>query len=402
MKEKFANEKLKRNAYVVGAALLCLTAAAFVAFGLGPTQKKEKVPLVEVIDPASLEEESFKKIYGDRLFELERHIKELNKALDKAQKTKTKSEPKKGLGDYSGDISVYNPFPDAPEIDEETGEIIYPVNEQPLGGGLFPPGLTGGGRALPDAVAQKPQLDLPPPMLITDLMVIEVSEPPEEIEDLSILEEEVSKKSTIENTIPAGSFAEAVLLSGLDAPSGGDAMGQPHPVLMSLVGDTYLPNRWKTDIKECFVVGSGYGDMSTERAYIRAEKMSCVKNNGDILEKNIEGYVSGEDGKVGMAGLVVSKQGTMLLRTLVAGFIQGTAEAFQENESEVSIDSGGSVRTFDPNSAGSLAVFTGFGNAAEMLADFYMDLVNQMFPVVEINAGRKVTLIFLNAIMLDE
>ncbi|MCC7202532.1 MAG: hypothetical protein IT393_07735 [Nitrospirae bacterium] len=77
--------------------------------------------------------------------------------------------------------------------------------------------------------------------------------------------------------LSSGSFVPGVLLSGLDAPAGVTASKEPHPVLIRLSDLAVLPNRFRLDIKECFIVGEGYGDLSSERAYIRTTMLSCVR-----------------------------------------------------------------------------------------------------------------------------
>ena len=87
----------------------------------------------------------------------------------------------------------------------------------------------------------------------------------------------------IRNCIPPGAFATAALLSGLDAPTGGRADTNPHPVLLELLDTASLPNRYRSQVKECRVVAAGFGRISDERAYLRLERLSCV------LEATISG-----------------------------------------------------------------------------------------------------------------
>jgi hypothetical protein len=84
---------------------------------------------------------------------------------------------------------------------------------------------------------------------------------------------------TLDNYIPI-SFTRGVLLGGLDAPTGGQAQSNPHPVLLRLDDNAILPNRFRAEVRECFVIGAGYGDISSERAYIRTERLSCVRHDG--------------------------------------------------------------------------------------------------------------------------
>jgi hypothetical protein len=47
-------------------------------------------------------------------------------------------------------------------------------------------------------------------------------------------------------------------------------------------------------------------------------------------------------------------------------------------------------------------MFSGAEAATKKLAEFYMELVSQMVPVIEINAGRTVELVFLAEVNLED
>jgi conjugal transfer pilus assembly protein TraB len=235
-----------------------------------------------------------------------------------------------------------------------------------------------------------------------DLIAIEKQEVKKEEGKVEVKEEEKAPKRKSRALIPAGAFVKGVLLSGLDAPTGGKAQTSPHPVLIRLVDKAILPNLYKSDIRDCFVIGSGYGDLAAERAYIRLEAISCVKEGGEIVEKKISGYVSGEDGKVGLLGRVVTKQGAILARMLVAGFIEGISKVFQQASTTVVVSPPGTVSTIDPKRALQVGIAGGFSEAARVLVEQYKKLADETFPVVEINAGRRVDVVFLQSFSLDD
>jgi conjugal transfer pilus assembly protein TraB len=130
---------------------------------------------------------------------------------------------------------------------------------------------------------------------------------------------------TVSTFLPV-SFTRGVLLGGLDAPTGGQSQSNPHPVLIRLSDNSVLPNRFRGEYRECFVIAAGYGDISSERAYLRTENLSCVRADGATLEVRIQGSVYGEDGKVGMRGRLVTKQGQMLANALLAGVVSGIGQ----------------------------------------------------------------------------
>ncbi|MCB4205592.1 TraB/VirB10 family protein [Deferribacterales bacterium Es71-Z0220] len=193
--------------------------------------------------------------------------------------------------------------------------------------------------------------------------------------------------------IPSGSFFEGILLTGLDAPTMQAGTSNPQPVLININKDAILPNNYSTDIVDCFLLGSGRGDLSSERAYIRLVKLSCIDKDKQVIDTDIEGWIIGEDGKVGVRGRLVSKQGSVLAKALLAGFAEGVAKAFSSTASNISVTPEGSVTTIDPDKAFQVAGYTGVGEAMKRLADFYMKMAESMFPVIEVGAGRTVTVV---------
>lgn len=201
--------------------------------------------------------------------------------------------------------------------------------------------------------------------------------------------------------IPSGAFARAVLLGGLDAPTGGQAQRNPQPVLLRLVDNAVLPNHFRSRIKECFVVGAGYGDVSSERAYIRTESLSCVTRDGTALDVPVKGYVAGEDGKAGMRGRLVSKQGQILANALLAGVASGIGSAFQQGSTTVSVSPLGATGTVEPGKQFEAGFGAGVGRALDRLAQYYISLAEKVFPVIEVDAGRTVDVVITQGISLQ-
>ena len=200
--------------------------------------------------------------------------------------------------------------------------------------------------------------------------------------------------------VPSGSFFRAVLLGGLDAPTGGQAQSNPHPVLMRVQDNAFLPNRYRFKIKECFALGASYGDISAERAYIRLESLSCVRHDGKAIDVPVKGYVVGEDGKAGMRGRLVSKQGQVLANALLAGIGAGIGQAFQQSAMTVSTSPLGSIGSVDPGKQVQAGLGTGVGKALDRLSQYYITLAEKMFPIIEIDAGRTVEVVFTKGFSL--
>mgnify|MGYP001358343411 CR=1 FL=1 len=201
------------------------------------------------------------------------------------------------------------------------------------------------------------------------------------------------EKASAENYLPAGTFMRVVLLAGLDAPTGGQAQNNPHPILMRVLDPAQLPNRYMADMKDCVVTANGYGDISSERAYIRTDRLSCIDQKGGAVDVSLKGYVAGEDGKAGMRGRLVSKQGQALANAFLAGIGSGIGQAFKESSSTVSTSPLGSTSTVTDGKELQAGLASGVGSAMSQLSKYYIKLAEQVFPVIEVDGGRVVDVV---------
>ena len=219
------------------------------------------------------------------------------------------------------------------------------------------------------------------------------------------LPEARSKKPVPSPYISSGANFEAVLMNGMDASTSMSANKTPTPALLRVKSEAILPNMHSYDISECFILVGGYGNLSSERVELRTESMSCYSPSGQVWEGKIEGYVVGEDGKSAVRGRLVSKQGGMLAKSFMAGFVGGVAGAFapQQNQSLNLLSGGQTADAYQfPNGKQVLGsgVSKGLNQAGTALANFYIQMAEQMFPVLELDSGRKVTIILLKGVEL--
>lgn len=195
--------------------------------------------------------------------------------------------------------------------------------------------------------------------------------------------------------LPAGAIITGTLINGMDAPTGNGAQRDPFPSLLRIQKEAILPNRFRADIRECFLIVGGYGDLSSERAYLRGETLSCVRDDGGVIESRLDSYAVGEDGKAGVRGRLVSKQGQIIAKSLMAGFLSGVSKAFDVKPVPIldTSGTGGMSRNHpDSNWLQSSAV-SGASTALDRIAEFYLDMAEGMFPVIEVDAGRQIDVI---------
>jgi len=202
---------------------------------------------------------------------------------------------------------------------------------------------------------------------------------------------------SIDNTIPAGAFARAVLLGGVDASTSIQASNDPRPVLLRFVDSGTLPRRFKSDLEGCHALAATYGDISSERVFMRLEKLSCVeRRTGEVIEIPVQGYVAGEDGRAGLRGIVVDRAGENMRNAMIGGFVGSMGNFLGQKQNPMTFTASGfgqspPLSTTDMLKSGAAK---GASGALEKYADFYIKRAEQMQPVIQVAAGRVVDIVF--------
>ncbi len=211
---------------------------------------------------------------------------------------------------------------------------------------------------------------------------------------------------TVDNTIPAGAFAGAVMVGGVDASTSIQASSDPRPVLLRVTDPGTLPRKFKSDLCGCHVLTACYGDISSERVYMRLEKLTCTeRKTGELVEMNVNGYVAGEDGRAGLRGVVVDRAGESMRNAAVGGFLSGMGGFLSQSRSPITFSPSNGLAETNPMTNPEILKFgaaKGASNALEKYADFYIKRAEQMQPVIQIQAGRKVDIVFTQGVAFED
>ena len=151
------------------------------------------------------------------------------------------------------------------------------------------------------------------------------------------------------------------------------------------------------DVDGCTVTGAAHGDLSSEKVYVRFRTMTCAgPEPGTVVETDVAGFVAGS-GKTGVRGPVVSREGALVEKAFLAGMVsgvgQGIAQAFQPQA--VAMGTGAAVANTGLGDIGRAGLGAGAGSAGQKVADYMIRRAEQYQPVVQLQAGTKVTLVFL-------
>ncbi|MCH9626262.1 MAG: hypothetical protein S4CHLAM123_14580 [Chlamydiales bacterium] len=216
-----------------------------------------------------------------------------------------------------------------------------------------------------------------------------------------VMEDISSPIQNVEHAIPSGTSVKALLVSSVDADCGVFSINDPIPVKLRILDDGHLPKNIDVNLKGGILIGSAYGNLSSERIYMRLERLTQLNRQGDFVETDVAGYVTGEDGKYGVRGTVVDKSAKIVKNAAISGLFGEASSILQSAVGRYRIDNYLSTNQsvndpFSPGGSGSAS------NAFDMLADYYIRRAEQVEPVIQVNAGRIVDITFTHGAEIGE
>lgn len=205
--------------------------------------------------------------------------------------------------------------------------------------------------------------------------------------------------------LPAGTIMSGVLLTGLQAGTGPQAKSNPQIVDIRVKRRAVLPNGVRANFSSCFIIASGYGDMSTRRVYLRSNMLSCVRRRGGkVITAPIKAEVE-SGGLLGVPGKVVSHQGPVILKSLLAGIFSGLGNAVQPTSVQglnlnPTNGSQAGFQAFNPAYMGESALAGGISTPAGMISKFYLHEAESLLPTIQINPGVAVDLFLVSGVRI--
>jgi conjugal transfer pilus assembly protein TraB len=390
----------KRWLYVgAGAIGVAVLASTLVApEKTAPRAPREKPDNMISVTPANADKAAFEANFAKQLETLRQEQERLKSEM--SRKDQQISELKTKLEAAPGTPSGFPPGvvpPPVPPGQQSLGTVGQPLPPAPPSGGSRndqPPAPALDPSALPYS------LPLPEAPKANKPLVFEA--PQSSAEQVDEGSDGVASrvryvKNPSAGLLPAGSFAPVSLLNGLDAGTSSATQSNPMPVLMRVNDNAILPGSAKYKLKSCFVLGTGYGDLSAERVYVRFSRLSCVdKDDKLVMSQEVQGYLVDSDGKLGLRGVVTDRQGARLAKAMLAGFAQGLAGALGSAQSTLTtnLNTGESTSSLAGSAALRAAGLTGAQTAVSQLAEFYLREAQSIFPVISVDAGRTGTIVF--------
>lgn len=197
--------------------------------------------------------------------------------------------------------------------------------------------------------------------------------------------------------LPAGSFAEATLLTGVYAPTEGQAM----PVKLRLDRAFTGPNRTRIPIQEAFLVGKATGDPNSERVVVQLDRLSYVKPGGESVEVSINGYVVDADGVQGVAGQYVWRALDVATLAVLSGAVSAGADASAAKETVTQVNPLGGTSQVVTGDPLRFAGFRGLSRAGEGIDKLVAKRLDEIIPAVYVPNGQRVTVCLIEGATLD-
>lgn len=205
--------------------------------------------------------------------------------------------------------------------------------------------------------------------------------------------------------VPPNAYAQAHVLVGVDMSTGVRLSADPKPVLLRITGPAYSVieggRRLDVDLEGCLVNGAAHAELSSERVFVKLQKITCDRGDGIVAESPVEGYIA-QLGKVGVRGRVVSREGDIVSKALVAGVVGGFGRGLSRNTDQIFAAGSGGATTVIGNerlSAGDIAaggLGEGLSTAADTVAEYLIERAEQYQPVIEMPTGIDVEIVFLS------
>ncbi len=214
--------------------------------------------------------------------------------------------------------------------------------------------------------------------------------------------ESFDRPKSARSYIPETAYVKGVLLGGIAVSTSQGSSSEPVPVIIRITDRGNLPENFAINLTHCQIMGSSYGDLSSERAIVRAEVLSCKDLVNELIyTTKIVGLIYGDDGMNGIKGKVIQTSGKHLKNAMIGGMISGLAGS-AKGQDIYSVSSLGAISTTkkgfgDMAKEGSL---TGATNAAERIADYYIKQAESMSPVLLVSGGTKVDIVFTKGVYL--
>lgn len=207
------------------------------------------------------------------------------------------------------------------------------------------------------------------------------------------------------NYLPPNSFATAKVIVGVDAAAGVSSQTDPLPVVLRVTGParSVFQNGklLTTKIEGCLVNGAARAELSSEKVYVKLQKMTCPQPGGRYAVSEVKGFLA-FGGKTGIRGHVVSREGGLVSKAFIAGLFGGFGRGFSANTNRLfqtsSITTDGKPAQLGADEILRGGFGQGVAESGDMVSKYLIQRAEQYQPVIEMPTGADVEIVFLEGV----
>ncbi|ODU70407.1 MAG: conjugal transfer protein TraB [Novosphingobium sp. SCN 66-18] len=210
------------------------------------------------------------------------------------------------------------------------------------------------------------------------------------------------------NYLPPNSIAVAKVIVGVDAAAGVQSQTDPLPVVLRITGparSVYDNGRLlTTNIAGCLVNGAARGDLSSEKVYVKLQRMTCPQPNGRYAVSDVKGFIA-FGGKTGVRGRVVSREGSLVGQAFLAGLAGGFGRGFSANTNSIlqgtNVNVNGQRQKLGAGEILQGGLGEGVATSADTVSKYLIERAEQYQPVIEMPTGIDVEIVFLEGVFIN-
>lgn len=207
------------------------------------------------------------------------------------------------------------------------------------------------------------------------------------------------------NYLPPNSFASARVIVGVDAAAGVNSQTDPLPVVLRITGparSVYQNGKLlTTKIQGCLINGAARGELSSEKVYVKLQKMTCPQPGGRFAVSEVKGFIAFA-GKAGVRGRVVSREGSLVSQAFIAGLVGGFGRGFAANANssfmQPNVIVNGKRQQLGIGDIAQGGIGEGVSQTGDMVSKYLIERAEQYQPVIEMPTGLDVEIVFLEGV----
>lgn len=210
------------------------------------------------------------------------------------------------------------------------------------------------------------------------------------------------------NYLPPNSIAVARVIVGVDANAGVRSETDPLPVVLRITGPARSVydrgHLLKTELSGCLVNGAARGDLSSEKVYVKLQRMTCPQKGGRYAVSDVKGFIA-FGGKTGVRGRVVSREGALVGQAFLAGLAGGFGRGFAANSTSLltgsTVNVNGERQKLGTGDILQGGVGEGVATSGDMVSKYLIERAEQYQPVIEMPTGIDVEIVFLEGVFIQ-